>query len=109
MLPKLTDAGWDTEPRSFTEQKTFTDGRIVASGNKIRRRPQKQADSLLRHTGLAPATVERFPGPNEERKSPGARGWPIALAIMHECGADSVLVPRKALESAEKKGRRRRV
>jgi type I restriction enzyme R subunit len=25
VLPKLIEAGWDEEPHSFTEQKTFTD------------------------------------------------------------------------------------
>ena len=50
VLPKLTDAGWDEEPRSFTEQKTFTDGRIVVIGEKVKRRPQKRADYLLRYT-----------------------------------------------------------
>ena len=37
VLPKLVDAGWDTEPHSFTEQRTFTDGRIIVSGGTIRR------------------------------------------------------------------------
>ena len=50
VLPKLTQAGWDNDPHSFTEQKTFTDGRIVGSGDKVRRRPQKRADYLLRYT-----------------------------------------------------------
>ncbi len=50
VLPKLIQAGWDDEPHSFTEQKTFTDGRIVVAGAKIRRRPQKRADYLLRYT-----------------------------------------------------------
>ncbi len=50
VLPKLIQAGWDNDPHSFTEQKTFTDGRIVVIGNKTRRRPQKRADYLLRHT-----------------------------------------------------------
>lgn len=39
VLPKLVAAGWDTEPRYFTEQKTFTDGRIVVTGSKARRGP----------------------------------------------------------------------
>jgi type I restriction enzyme, R subunit len=43
-------AGWDSDPHSFTEQKTFTDGRIVVTGNKTRRRPSKRADYLLRYT-----------------------------------------------------------
>jgi type I restriction enzyme R subunit len=34
ILPKLTQAGWDNEPHSFTEQKTFTDGRIIIIGQK---------------------------------------------------------------------------
>jgi type I restriction enzyme R subunit len=50
VLPKLIEAGWDNDPYSFTEQKTFTDGRIVVTGQKIKRRPQKRADYLLRYT-----------------------------------------------------------
>lgn len=50
VLPKLLAGGWDDEPHSFTEQKTFTDGRILVAGSKIRRGPQKRADYLLRYT-----------------------------------------------------------
>jgi len=50
VIPRLVAAGWDTEPHSFTEQRSFTDGRIVVTGNKVRRRPQKRADFLLRYT-----------------------------------------------------------
>lgn len=50
VLPKLLAAGWDNDPHSFTEQKTFTDGRIVLIGEKVRRRTQKRADHLLRYT-----------------------------------------------------------
>src|SRR5438067_3509347 len=50
VLPKLIEAGWDEEPHSFAEQKSFTDGRIVVAGSKVRRRPQKRADYLLRYT-----------------------------------------------------------
>ncbi|OHB68283.1 MAG: DEAD/DEAH box helicase [Planctomycetes bacterium RBG_13_62_9] len=57
VLPKLIDAGWDDEPHSFTEQRTFTDGRIVVSGTKIRRKKQKRADYLLRHTADFPIAV----------------------------------------------------
>jgi len=54
VLPRLVDAGWDNEPHSFTEQRTFTDGRIVVSGNKVRRKKHKRADYLLRHTADFP-------------------------------------------------------
>ncbi len=50
VLPKLIQAGWDDDSHSFTEQKTFTDGRIVLAGSKTRRHPQKRADYLLRYT-----------------------------------------------------------
>src|SRR2546422_3693718 len=62
VLPKLVDAGWDNDPHSFTEQKTFTDGRIVVAGSKVKRRPQKRADYLLRHTrDFSIAVVEAKP------------------------------------------------
>lgn len=62
VLPKLIDAGWDREPHSFTEQRTFTDGRIIVSGGKIRRGQQKRADYLLRYTRDFPiAVVEAKP------------------------------------------------
>ncbi|MBI3099722.1 MAG: DEAD/DEAH box helicase family protein [Planctomycetes bacterium] len=50
VLPKLLAAGWDTEPHSFTEQRTFTDGRIVPVGPRAIRRKQKRADYLLRYS-----------------------------------------------------------
>ena len=57
VLPKLIDAGWDAQPHSFTEQRTFTDGRIMVSGGKIRRGKQKRADYLLRYTRDFPIAV----------------------------------------------------
>ncbi len=48
VLPQLYAAGWSDD--HISEQKTFTDGRIVVAGNKISRRPQKRADYLLRYT-----------------------------------------------------------
>jgi type I restriction enzyme R subunit len=68
VLPKLTEAGWDNDPHSFTEQKTFTDGRIVVIGQKIKRQKQKRADYLLRYTrDFMIAVIEakaayKFPG-----------------------------------------------
>lgn len=62
IVPKLRDAGWDNDPHSFREQHTFTDGRIVLSGNRTRRRPQKRADYLLAYTrDFTIAVVEAKP------------------------------------------------
>ena len=47
VLPKLYAAGWNDD--QISEQKSFTDGRIVVVGNKARRRPSKRADYLLRY------------------------------------------------------------
>jgi type I restriction enzyme R subunit len=68
VLPKLLAAGWDTEPHSIAEQRTFTDGRIFVVGTKTGRRKQKRADYILRYTrDIALAVVEakaeyRLPG-----------------------------------------------
>lgn len=69
VLPKLIDSGWDNNPHSFTEQRTFTDGRIVVSGGKVHRRPQKRADYLLRYTRDFPIAVIEA---KAEYLSPGA-------------------------------------
>jgi type I restriction enzyme R subunit len=62
VTPKLIAAGWDEAPHSFTEQKTFTDGRILITGNQARRGIQKRADYLLRYQRNFPiAVVEAKP------------------------------------------------
>jgi type I restriction enzyme R subunit len=47
VLPKLYAAGWNDD--QISEQKSFTDGRIVVVGTKARRRPSKRADYILRY------------------------------------------------------------
>jgi len=47
VLPKLYGAGWSDD--QISEQKSFTDGRIIPVGVKGRRRPCKRADYLLRY------------------------------------------------------------
>ena len=47
VMPKLYGAGWTDD--QISEQKTFTDGRIVVVGSKAVRRRQKRADYLLRY------------------------------------------------------------
>jgi type I restriction enzyme R subunit len=65
ITPKIIAAGWDNAPYSFTEQKTFTDGRVVMGSQKPRRGKQKRADYLLRYShDLAIAVVEAKPYDN---------------------------------------------
>jgi len=47
VLPRLYEAGWTDD--QISEQKTFTDGRIVVLENRCRRRQQKRADYILRY------------------------------------------------------------
>jgi len=47
VLPKLYAAGWTDD--QISEQRSFTDGRIVVAGRKVLRRGQKRADYLLRY------------------------------------------------------------
>ncbi len=49
VVPRLQSAGWDNDPHSINEQRTFTDGRIVVTGPRARRRPGKRADYILRY------------------------------------------------------------
>src|SRR5258708_5831710 len=51
VVPKLQAAGWDADPHSIAEQRTFTDGRIfpLKDGRGKRCKP-KRADYLLRYT-----------------------------------------------------------
>src|SRR5579872_4362851 len=55
VLPKLYNAGW--EDTQISEQKSFTDGRIVLVGTRAIRRPQKRADYLLRYRRDFPIAV----------------------------------------------------
>jgi len=62
VVPKLQEAGWDNEPHRINEQVTFTDGRIIVTGQRSRRRPGKRADYVLRYRpDLAIAVVEAKP------------------------------------------------
>lgn len=69
VVPRLTDAGWDTDPHSIAEQRYFTDGRIIVAGGKVRRGKQKRADYLLRYTRDFPIAVVEA---KAEYKTPSA-------------------------------------
>ena len=55
VVPKLYTAGWTDD--QISEQRSFTDGRIVATGDKPRRRPQKRADYILRYRRDFPIAI----------------------------------------------------
>jgi type I restriction enzyme, R subunit len=57
VVPRLIEAGWDESPHSFTEQRTFTDGRIIPVGSRAKRGKQKRADFLLRYRRDFPIAV----------------------------------------------------
>jgi len=55
VLPKLHEAGWSDD--QISEQKTFTDGRIVVIGDKVQRKKPKRADYILRISRNFPVAV----------------------------------------------------
>jgi len=57
ITPKLVASGWNTAPHAIGEQRSFTDGRIIASGGKVRRGEQKRADYLLYYRRDFPLAV----------------------------------------------------
>ncbi len=57
VVPRLQAAGWDADPYRINEQVTFTDGRIVVTGQRGRRRPGKRADYILRYRPDFPIAV----------------------------------------------------
>src|SRR5437667_2153851 len=66
VVPKLYAAGWNDD--QISEQKSFTDGRIVVAGSKAIRKKQKRSDYLLRYRrDFMIAVVEAKP----EYKKPG--------------------------------------
>ena len=57
VVPKLQSAGWDNDPFRINEQVTFTDGRIVVTGQRGSRRLGKRADYILRYRPDFPIAV----------------------------------------------------
>ena len=50
VCPKLESSGWDGDKHFYSEQTSFTDGRIIVPGGKPRRLKKKFSDFLLRYT-----------------------------------------------------------
>ncbi|MDP0494930.1 MAG: DEAD/DEAH box helicase family protein [Verrucomicrobiota bacterium JB024] len=57
IVPLLQRAGWDDEPHAINEQRTFTDGRVIFVGGRVKRGKQKRADYLLRYRPDFPIAV----------------------------------------------------
>lgn len=57
VTPRLVEAGWGVAPHAIGEQRTFTNGRIIVAGGKVRRGKQKRADYLLYHRRDYPLAV----------------------------------------------------
>ena len=49
VCPELESSGWDGDKHFYSEQTSFTDGRIIVSGGKPRRLKKKFSDFLLRY------------------------------------------------------------
>lgn len=57
VTPRLVEAGWDAAPHAIGEQRSFTNGRIIVAGGKVRRGKQKRTDYLLYYSRDYPLAV----------------------------------------------------
>lgn len=57
VTPKLQTAGWDNLPYLLGEQRSFTDGRLIVTGGRVRRGERKRADYLLYYRRDFPIAV----------------------------------------------------
>jgi type I restriction enzyme R subunit len=57
VTPRLIEAGWGAAPHTIGEQRSFTNGRIIVAGGKVRRGKQKRADYLLYYRRDYPLAV----------------------------------------------------
>lgn len=57
VTPRLVESGWSASPYAIGEQRTFTNGRIIVAGGKVRRGKQRRADYLLYYRRDFPLAV----------------------------------------------------
>ncbi|MFG6441484.1 EcoAI/FtnUII family type I restriction enzme subunit R [Roseateles sp. LKC17W] len=57
VTPRLVEAGWGAAPHAIGEQRSFTNGRIIVAGGKVRRGKQRRADYLLYYRRDYPLAV----------------------------------------------------
>ena len=57
VTPRLVEAGYGSAPYAIGEQRSFTNGRIIVAGGKVRRGKQKRADYLLYYRRDYPLAV----------------------------------------------------
>lgn len=57
VTPKLIEAGWNAGDHSIGEQRSFTNGRIIVAGGKVRRGQQRRADYILYYRRDYPLAV----------------------------------------------------
>jgi len=57
VVPRLQRAGWDDPPCAISEQRSFTDGRVILGSGGIRRGKRKKADYILRYRPDYPIAV----------------------------------------------------
>lgn len=58
VTPNLQTAGWDNPPYLLSEQRSFTDRRIIVTGGKVLRGERKRANYLLYNRRDFPIAVD---------------------------------------------------
>ena len=78
VVPKLQAAGWDNEPHSIAEQRTFTDGRIG--------RPEQQTQLIPMQTDVIQTLTSTFEAHAQQTET-GVEYW-LARDLQHLLGYD---------------------
>ncbi|WP_298337161.1 hypothetical protein [Ferrimicrobium sp.] len=74
VVPRLVRSEWDDNPHSSTEQRIFTDGRIIPVSNDIKRGKRKHTDFVLS------ATLETFRSPQQAEEYGKTLSFQFALS-----------------------------
>jgi len=72
VVPCRQTAGWEGAPHAINEQRTFTDGRVIFVGGRLRRGRKKRADYILRYRADYPIAVVEM-GTADSLAADGAR------------------------------------
>jgi type I site-specific restriction endonuclease len=95
VTPRLAAAGWAAAPHALGEQRSFTSGRIIVAGGKVRRNKQKRADYLLYYRRDYPLAVVEA----KEISLPAETGVQQAPSMPKSSGSSSLTLPMATASS----------
>ena len=77
VTPRLIESGWGSAPYAIGEQRSFTNGRIIVAGGKVRRGKQKRADLQEQLSALKAEQQAHEQAAKSAQAEGDALYWPI--------------------------------